>query len=392
MADTAHKTADELVEHQDAPDVLVAKVKALAARITNAKYFVTWTGAGVSTSAGVPDFRGPNGKWTLAAKGAKPDPKIKTTSTLAATPSLTHMSIVQLLNQDLMKFLISTNTDGLHRRSGVPAAKISELHGNGNRVRCEKCTQAYMKDDRVRVAAKVHDHSTGLKCLACGGDLNDTIINFNEYLAPEVQKEANRHGRKADVLLVLGSSLRVITCNALEDIQSNKGDLIVVNKQITPYDSACSIRIFADCDTVMMMLMTELGLPIPPPNLTRYLTLDWAEIDTKGTLTFQGYDETFKTPFAICAKGAEVKVDKDVKSTAKHDTEWHKPLKFTGLKDCYAKSKLVMKMNPLRNENDCVIDLAKVFADGAKVSKNKCKMIVQMDHSTKDWAVQDVQY
>jgi hypothetical protein len=250
-----------------------------------------------------------------------------------------------------------------------------------------------MKDDRVRVAPKVHDHDIGLKCLKCGGKLNDTIINFGEYLAPEVCTDANRHGGKADTLLVLGSSLRVITCDALSDIEEHGGNLIIVNKQITPYDAGCAIRIFADCDVVMQMLMKELALPIPPPNINRYFKLDWTKQAKEGIIEFQGTDETYATPFAICVKGIELRDGKDVIATATHSAEWHKPLLLKGVKGPLpAKLALAMKMNPLRNEGECVIDMGTIVADGAKTKKTQCTAQIEFDDSMQVWSLVNVSY
>jgi len=115
MAWTTGKVAlPELVE---ASDDLGLKAKQLADLIRQSKHFIVFTGAGISTSAGIPDFRGPEGAWTLQAQGRQ-----RTTaavSTLQAIPTATHMALVELQNQGLMKYLVSQNCDGLHRRSGI---------------------------------------------------------------------------------------------------------------------------------------------------------------------------------------------------------------------------------------------------------------------------------
>jgi NAD-dependent SIR2 family protein deacetylase len=94
------------------------------------------------------------------------------------------MCIVALQRAGLLHYLISQNTDGLHRRSGFPVHLFSELHGNSNLEVCTKCKREYMRDRKVRTAAKVHDHDTGRVCddPSCGGSLRDTIINFGENL------------------------------------------------------------------------------------------------------------------------------------------------------------------------------------------------------------------
>ncbi len=115
MAWTADKNPlPELVEE---PDVLDLKARQLANLIRQSKHFIVFTGAGISTSAGIPDFRGPEGAWTLQAQGRQ-----RTTaavSTLQAMPTLTHMALVELQNRGSMAYLVSQNCDGLHRRSGI---------------------------------------------------------------------------------------------------------------------------------------------------------------------------------------------------------------------------------------------------------------------------------
>ena len=92
------------------------------------------------------------------------------------------MAFVSLMEAGYLKFMISQNVDGLHRKSGITPDMISELHGNTNLELCTTCGREYLRDFRVRNAEKVHDHKTGRKCddPLCKGDLIDTIINFNE--------------------------------------------------------------------------------------------------------------------------------------------------------------------------------------------------------------------
>lgn len=75
-----------------------------------------------------------------------------------AFPTSTHMSFVELANRGMLKFLVSQNVDGLHRRSGFPVEKLAELHGNTNLEKCQKCGKGYMRDFRCRTASNVHDH------------------------------------------------------------------------------------------------------------------------------------------------------------------------------------------------------------------------------------------
>jgi NAD-dependent SIR2 family protein deacetylase len=115
MANTAPKVPE--VEHQDAPAAVEKKARALADQICGSKHLVVFTGAGVSTSAGIADFRGPEGAWTLMAQGREHD--LRSVDSLQAIPTPTHMALVELQNRGLLKYIISQNCDGLHRRCGI---------------------------------------------------------------------------------------------------------------------------------------------------------------------------------------------------------------------------------------------------------------------------------
>ena len=94
------------------------------------------------------------------------------------------MGMVELTEKNHLKFIVSQNVDGLHRKSGIPPENLAELHGNTNLEVCKKCGREHMRDHRVRTAQKVHEHGTGRTCdtPSCGGQLEDTIINFGENL------------------------------------------------------------------------------------------------------------------------------------------------------------------------------------------------------------------
>jgi len=146
---TAHKTTRQMEEIEESPEEMTNKIKRLADLIRNSKRCVFFTGAGplhfggwddasgspfrcagVSTSAGIPDFRGPEGVWTLQATGKAR--KAKTVPMHSALPTATHMAMVKLVGEGRMQYVISQNVDGIHRKSGIHPSKLSELHGNTN--------------------------------------------------------------------------------------------------------------------------------------------------------------------------------------------------------------------------------------------------------------------
>jgi mono-ADP-ribosyltransferase sirtuin 6 len=267
MASTAHKDPEQMKEHYDPVDILTEKVDRLAEMVRNSRHMVVFTGAGISTSAGIPDFRGPNGKWTLEAEGKKP---VTGVETMKAFPPPTHMAIVELHRHKVLKYVISQNCDGLHRRSGLPASAISELHGNGNVEICEECGQQYFRDFRCdRRGGKGTDHFTGRFC-RCEGRLLNSTIDFGQSLPQRPLMRAQENSKTADVHLALGSSLTVSPANTMPEGTARRGGkLVIVNLQNTPLTKMADFQIYAKTDIVMQMLMDRLELPIPPFRLLR---------------------------------------------------------------------------------------------------------------------------
>ncbi|CAF0742936.1 unnamed protein product [Didymodactylos carnosus] len=283
----AHGISDDDLtkkEIYDAPDVLDKKLDQLVEWIKASKHFIIFTGAGISTSTGIPDFRsgmdtrlstGP-GVWELRDKGEARSKKATVTSSTKAIPSVAHMAIVELARQGIIKFVISQNTDGLHLRSGIKSSMLAELHGNSNLEYCQKCGIKYLRDYRTRTAGKVHDHNTGRICTnsKCNGSLLDSIINFGESLPNQELTAGFEHANKADLCLVLGSSLRVTpAANIPEEVAIKGQKLVIGNLQLTPMASIAKLNIHAMCDEIMNGIMNKLNIPIPNWELHRRIRI-----------------------------------------------------------------------------------------------------------------------
>jgi NAD-dependent SIR2 family protein deacetylase len=307
---SALKTDEEKVEHFDTEEELDKKITQLAEMIKKAKHFIAFTGAGISTGAGVKDFRsgintilptGP-GAWEKLATNDTSKPKIAV-STLQAVPTPSHMSLVKLQEEGFLKFLISQNTDGLHRRSGFPPGRLAELHGNSNLEKCWKpsCQKEYFRDFRVRKAVGSKEHDTGRFC-ECGGPLYDSIINFGENLPEKPLKDGFDESYKADLCLVLGSSLRVTPAADMpKQLLKRKKNLVIVNLQATPLDEG-ALRINGMIDKVMIKLMEKLAIAIPKFVLKRRVAVKYVEEDVDGQkkkgISFQGQDLN-GTPYSL---------------------------------------------------------------------------------------------
>ncbi|KNC54317.1 transcriptional regulator [Thecamonas trahens ATCC 50062] len=275
MAHTAISDPEYMRERFDSQATLAGKISTLAEWIREADgETVIFTGAGISTSCGIPDFRSPNGVWTLKAQGRKR--KGKTTPTTKAIPSATHMGIVAMLRSGTAKFLISQNCDGLHRRSGVPPAKLAELHGNSNIEYCRSCGAEYLRDWACRRIVRGRDHFTGRHCerAGCGGKLWDSTIDFGQSLPEEPLRAAYAASQTAALHIVFGSSLTVSpACDMPAETAAAGGRMVIVNLQKTPLTENADLHIYAKTDDVMCALLSQLGLDPPQWRLRRSIRI-----------------------------------------------------------------------------------------------------------------------
>uniref|UniRef100_A0A8C9TW49 NAD-dependent protein deacetylase sirtuin-7 n=1 Tax=Scleropages formosus TaxID=113540 RepID=A0A8C9TW49_SCLFO len=253
----------------DDAEELRRKVSQLAVAVRGARHLVVYTGAGISTAASIPDYRGPNGLWTQLQKGRS----VSTSDLSAAEPTLTHMSIRMLHKEKLVQHVVSQNCDGLHLRSGLPRHALSELHGNMFMEVCTSCSPAreYVRLFDVTERTALRRHGTSRRCPQCGGELRDTIVHFGErgtLEQPLNWKGAMEAAAKADVILCLGSSLKVLkkyTCLwCMNKSTDKRPKLYIVNLQWTPKDDLATLKIHAKCDDAMRLLMQELDITIPP--------------------------------------------------------------------------------------------------------------------------------
>jgi len=172
---------------------LSQRIDTLARWMFQAKHLVVFTGAGISTESGLPDFRGPDGIWTRQAKGLPTETRDFST----AEPNPSHMAIVELQRLGRLAFLISQNVDNLHLKSGISPDLIAELHGNVMKLRCGKC-EFLMDNSGDRIP-----------CPICGGQMASSVVNFGQSLPGKDLADAYQHSRRADVFLAVGSSLVV---------------------------------------------------------------------------------------------------------------------------------------------------------------------------------------
>jgi NAD-dependent SIR2 family protein deacetylase len=204
------------------------RVQTLAQWLYEARYPVVFTGAGISTESGLPDFRGPDGLWTRRDKGLPPKPISKPWDSVE--PNTGHLAILEFQKIGKLKFLISQNVDNLHLKSGILPELLAEVHGNIAKLRCTRC-------------GKTIDRSTGRTVCQCGGTLARSVVDFGQPLPERDLSLSFEHSRKSDLFIVVGSSL-VVTPAAdmpIEAVRSGS-KLVIINKGETPLDPHANLR------------------------------------------------------------------------------------------------------------------------------------------------------
>jgi NAD-dependent deacetylase len=223
--------------------------------IAAARSVVVLTGAGVSTDSGIPDFRGPQGVWTLDPAAERiwtfehyrDDPEVRRAAwqerlehpMWSATPGRAHDALVTLERSGKLRALLTQNIDELHQKAGSTPDRVLELHGTNHHTVCLGCgVVAPMAEALDRVRAGEDDP----RCARCGGVLKATTIMFGEMLDMDVLQRAREAALACDVFLAVGTSLGVHPAAGLVDVaRMVDAEVIIVNAEPTPYDPVASV-------------------------------------------------------------------------------------------------------------------------------------------------------
>ena len=198
----------------------MTKVDELKRMIAEARNVVAFTGAGISTESGIPDYRSPGGIWTkfrpiefgefMSSTEARRETwrrKFASDEVLRkATPNAGHRALARLVEQGRMTAVVTQNIDGLHQASGVPDDKVIELHGNATYATCLECRRRY-ELEWVREIFAIDERLP--LCTGCGGIIKTATISFGQAMPEAEMERAHEVTLAADLFIVLGSSLVV---------------------------------------------------------------------------------------------------------------------------------------------------------------------------------------
>ncbi len=228
-------------------------IDALAQLLAASRRAVVFTGAGISTESGIPDFRSPGGIWSrykpvmfddfLRSESARRDSwrlKFQFDESLReARPNRGHRAVAELVRQGAVTNVITQNVDGLHQAAGVPDAQVIELHGNTTYAHCLDCGERH---DLAPIRTAFLRDETLPVCTACGGLVKTATISFGQAMPAEPMARAERATRECDLFLVLGSSLVVQPAAGFPLLAKRHGArLAIVNREPTPLDQEADL-------------------------------------------------------------------------------------------------------------------------------------------------------
>lgn len=234
---------------------------------------VVFTGAGISTESGIPDFRSPGGLWERYDPNELSFPRFLASAgsrkhywdfyrenwgmSREARPNAAHTAVASLEKMGKLSAVITQNIDGLHQQAGNSPEKVLELHGNMWQVRCLDCHRLYPWEDIFELLQQRTDVHN---CESCGGLLKPATVSFGQSLPEDVMEKARHYCLECDLLLCMGSSLVVYPAASYPQLAKSKGaKLVIINREPTPQDDTADLVINAQIGPVMSGVMELLG-------------------------------------------------------------------------------------------------------------------------------------
>jgi NAD-dependent deacetylase len=250
-----------------APDLKTA-VTALRALIEDARVIVPFTGAGISTECGIPDFRSPGGIWTkmrpiefsefLSSQEARDESWRRRFAMEqqfgGAAPGRGHRALASLYKSGKSPGLITQNIDNLHQASGIASEHVIELHGNTTYATCLDCAARY---DLPWVRARFEADARAPQCPACGGFIKTATVSFGQSMPPDEMQKAEELTLRADLYIVVGSSLVVWPAAGFPVLAKRNGArLVIINRDETEFDDIADLVLRQDIGAVLEPFIT----------------------------------------------------------------------------------------------------------------------------------------
>jgi NAD-dependent deacetylase len=224
------------------------KLEEFAANIRDNDRIVVFTGAGISTESGIPDFRSPGGIWTryrpvtfqeyLSSESARVEAWRRRLDGWEqykkAKPNIGHFFVQSLSVKEKLIGLITQNVDGLHSMAGLPDEQIVELHGSNRKVICLNCGKEF---DPERIINQLVGDFSAPRCDSCGGILKSATVSFGQAMPEQAMRRAQEWTAQAEIFIVMGSSLQVQPAASFPVLAKNNGALLaIINREAGPLD------------------------------------------------------------------------------------------------------------------------------------------------------------
>lgn len=247
------------------------QIDELAELVQRARRAVVFTGAGISTECGIPDFRSPGGFWTrykpidysefLASEDTRLEAwrrflMIRETIA-AAAPGPSHRAVARMVARGHVSHVITQNIDGLHHASGIPAERIIEIHGNGTYAKCLSCGERHEID---WVKATIAGTGKAPACTSCGGIVKSATISFGQAMPEQEMADARAATLNADLFISIGSSLQVFPAAGFPVLAShNRTPLVILNREETGLDGLARLVIHGESGPVLVAVAERLA-------------------------------------------------------------------------------------------------------------------------------------
>lgn len=235
----------------------------LAGLLADAGRIVPFTGAGISTESGIPDFRSPGSPWLtnkpidfalfVASEAARREAWRRKFAIddlhRGARPGPGHAALARLVHEGRSPGIITQNIDGLHQASGVPEDRLVELHGNGTYAVCLGCG---LRHELEVVRADFESSGRAPRCTSCGEPVKSGTISFGQAMPGRAMAQAGEWTRQADLFLAVGSSLQVLPAAGFPRLAKQGGArLVIVNREATALDDIADVVIRGEIGAVL---------------------------------------------------------------------------------------------------------------------------------------------